>query len=425
MPRVFISYSHDSPEHCDAVLNLSDRLREQGIDCIIDQYEFSPPEGWHRWTEKQIRDADFVLMICSEGYYKKVMGMEPPDLGLGVKWESNLIYQHLYDAGTQNKKFIPVLLKNCKTDYIPTPVKGATYYFCDTQEGYEKLYRHLTHQPAIKKPKLGEMQSLPPLQRQTDFFKPCNVPYPKNPFFTGREDVLKRLYETLIFTKATVISQTQAISGLGGIGKTQTAVEYTYRYRNFYKAILWVTAETIGTLISDFVKIAALLNLPEKDAEQQELAVAAVKLGLQRNSDWLLIFDNADTPELIEDFMPFDFQGHILLTSRAQAFDNLGIINPIEMQQMTPNEAEKFLIKRTGRSRLTRSERECLKKLAEELGYLPLALEQAGAYIYRKKCSFQDYLLSYRKMGIKLLEKSKVIAAKYPKSVATTWLINF
>jgi len=425
MPRVFISYSHDLPEHCDAVLNLSDRLRDQGIDCIIDQYEFSPPEGWHRWTEKQIREADFVLMICSEGYYKKVMGMEQPGIGLGAIWEGNLIYQDLYDSGSQNTKFIPVLLKNGKTTYIPTPVKGATYYFCDTQEGYEKLYRHLTNQPAINMPELGKVQSLPPLQRQTDFFKPCNVPYPKNPFFTGREDVLKRLYQTLILTKATVISQTQAISGLGGIGKTQTAVEYTYRYRNFYKAILWVTAETLGTLISDFAKIAALLNLPEKDADQQELAVAAVKQWLQSNSDWLFIFDNADTPELIEDFMPIDFQGHILLTSRAQAFDNIGIINPIEMQKMSPNEAEKFLIKRTGRSKLPASERECLKKLAEELDYLPLALEQAGAYMYRKKCAFQDYLLSYRKMGITLLEKSKVIAAKYPKSVATTWLINF
>jgi TIR domain len=64
-PTAFISYSHDSPEHADRVLALSDRLRADGIDCILDQYEVSPPEGWPRWMDRHIRTADFVLMICT------------------------------------------------------------------------------------------------------------------------------------------------------------------------------------------------------------------------------------------------------------------------------------------------------------------------------------------------------------------------
>src|SRR5438132_7154560 len=110
-PKVFISYSHDSPEHADRVLEFADRLRADGIDAILDQYEISPEEGWPRWMDRQIRDADFVLMVCTETYYRRVMGEEETGKGLGVRWEGSLIYQHLYTAGTLNRRFIPVLLE--------------------------------------------------------------------------------------------------------------------------------------------------------------------------------------------------------------------------------------------------------------------------------------------------------------------------
>jgi len=99
-PIVFISYSHDSPEHSDRVLALSDRLRADGIDCILDQYEDSPPEGFPRWMDRNIRAADFVLMTCTPTYYRRVMGDEEPDKGHGVAWESTLIYQYIYNEGT-------------------------------------------------------------------------------------------------------------------------------------------------------------------------------------------------------------------------------------------------------------------------------------------------------------------------------------
>src|SRR6266480_2693467 len=107
-PKVFLSYSHDSPEHADRVLALSDRLRADGIDCVLDQYEDSFPEGFPRWMERQIRAADFVLMICTPTYYRRVMGEEKPSIGHGVAWESTLIYQYIYNAGTSNARFIPV-----------------------------------------------------------------------------------------------------------------------------------------------------------------------------------------------------------------------------------------------------------------------------------------------------------------------------
>ncbi len=169
-PTVFISYSHDSPQHADRVLAFANRLVEDGVNAILDQYESSPPEGWPRWMDKHIRGADFVLMICTEIYFRRVMGEEKLGTGLGVKWEGNLIYQHIYNADTTNTRFIPVLFKSGKVEHIPTPLQGATYYHVDTQDGYEELYRRITNQPRTVKPILGRLRTLPPRERKQDFF---------------------------------------------------------------------------------------------------------------------------------------------------------------------------------------------------------------------------------------------------------------
>ena len=171
-PTVFISYSHDSTEHMDCVLALSNRLRDEGIDCILDQYETSPSQGWPRWMDKHIHDVEFVLMICTEAYYKRIMGEEEPGKGLGVKWEGNLIYQHIYNADTENTRFIPVLFENGRIEYIPTPLQMATHYRVDTKEGYKDLYRRITNQPKAKKPELGKLRKLPARERKQDFFAP-------------------------------------------------------------------------------------------------------------------------------------------------------------------------------------------------------------------------------------------------------------
>ncbi len=146
---MFISYSWDNEGHVRAVLELSNRLRSEGIDCVIDQYEESPPEGWPRWMDKKIRDSRFVLMVCTETYSKRVMGEEIPDTGMGVRWEGGLIYQHLYNAGA-NQRFIPVLFRGADKKFIPTPLQSATHYRVDTQAAYDKLYARLLNRPGLR-----------------------------------------------------------------------------------------------------------------------------------------------------------------------------------------------------------------------------------------------------------------------------------
>ena len=178
-------------------------------------------------------------------------------------------------------------------------------------------------------------------------------------------------------------------------------------------------ADTHLALTTGFVEIARALNLPEKDAQNPDNAVRAGLRWLEDNSNWLLIFDNADTPELLKGFRPRNLRGHILLISRAQVFDALGIAKPVEMEAMLPDEALKFLFARTGRDDNNTAERDAATQLASELGYLPLALEQAGAFITAKKARFQDYLTSYGKRRSKLLEEARPVTGDYPASVAS------
>ena len=222
------------------------------------------------------------------------------------------------------------------------------------------------------------------------------------------------------------MNQASAIWGLGGIGKTQTAIEYAYRYfydQPFYEWVLWVNADAL-TLTADFGAIATKLGLPNAQQQGVEEQIAAVQHWLETHDRWLLIFDNADDPALLQPLRPRNPNGRLLLTSRAQTFDALEIARPLPVQEMTVAEAREFLGRRTEKPLEEAIEVTAADRLAQELGYLPLALEQAGAYILAKKLSFDKYLAAYRQRRLQLLERQKPLVGNYPNSVATTWSIN-
>lgn len=166
-PRVFFSYSHDSAEHKDRVLALCDRLRQDGLNAWIDQYEQSPPEGWPRWMDRQIEQAEFVLIVCTEVYLRRFRGLETPGRGLGANWEGAVITQELYEAALRNTKFIPVVVSPEDGEHLPIVLRGVTRYRADLEEGYEALLRHLTHQPASPPQDPGPLRELPPHPRPT------------------------------------------------------------------------------------------------------------------------------------------------------------------------------------------------------------------------------------------------------------------
>jgi hypothetical protein len=167
-PRVFISYSHDSEDHKNHVQELSERLLADGIDCHLDVYEPSPPEGWPRWMSTQIDQAEFVLVICTETYNRRADGKESPGVGHGANWEGLLITQQIFEDAGRNNKFIPVLLREYDALHVPKFLKPYSRYCVETPKGLEDLYRRLTAQPAIVKPPLGPLKDLSGQPQKTD-----------------------------------------------------------------------------------------------------------------------------------------------------------------------------------------------------------------------------------------------------------------
>jgi len=144
--RVFVSYSHEGEPHDGLVLELTDQLRMDGIDAICDHYVQAPPEGWPKWMDDQINNAQFVLIVCTKTYLERLQRKMLP-AGKGVIWESNLIFQMIYDAVTISR-VIPILFPGAEAEDIPQPLKPGTYYklqlpfSIETDAEYERLYRH-------------------------------------------------------------------------------------------------------------------------------------------------------------------------------------------------------------------------------------------------------------------------------------------
>jgi len=176
---------------------------------------------------------------------------------------------------------------------LPSLMMGFLQWYSSTHSDTSK-YRDIQSEPIPPALPSAEPErphpsgDLPPIS---------NVPYQRNPLFTGRDNILTQLHDTFNASEEGALTRRQAISGLGGVGKTQITVEYAYRYRNDYQVILWARADSPETLISDFVTIASLLNLTEKDVEDQKIVVNAVTRWLNENSGWLLILDNLENLE--------------------------------------------------------------------------------------------------------------------------------
>jgi tetratricopeptide (TPR) repeat protein len=258
-----------------------------------------------------------------------------------------------------------------------------------------------------------------------------NVPYQRNMFFTGREELLDRLYYLLNKrTSVVAVTQTCALTGLGGIGKTQTVLEYLYRHCEEYDAVFWLKGDTRENLLSDFLHIASLFGLPERDASDQAVTIAAIQQWLREQTAWLLVLDNVDNLHLAREFIPTGYRGHCLLTTRAQAMGR--VAQRLDVEEMDEETGALFLLRRAGRltpenSLLDSPEEERLlaMELVHELGGLPLALDQAGAYMEEAPCSLADYRHLYQKRRLALLSLRGGVVNDHPEPVTTTWSISF
>ncbi len=385
--ELFYSYAHEDERLRNELEKHLSLMKRQRLISQWHDRNIGAGTEWANEINTRLNTARIILLLISPDFIAS-------DYCYSIEMTRALERHQAGEARVIPIILRPTDLKNSpfsKLQALPKDAKPITRWkdrdeaFLNVAEGIRKAISDLTATSSAT-------QSSPQL---------WNIPYRRNPFFTGREDILTTLHNQLQTGKPAALTQPQAINGLGGIGKTQTAVEYAYRHRDEYHPILWATAATRESLIADFVKIATLLNLPEQNAQKQDRAVAAVKHWLSSNKDWLLILDNADDLEMASDFLPIEYTGHILLTTRAQFTGT--IANGIDLEKMDLAEGTLLLLRRARvlakdaqLDQVNSEERATAEAIVKVLDGLPLALDQAGAYIEETQCGLAGYLELYR-----------------------------
>jgi tetratricopeptide (TPR) repeat protein len=267
-----------------------------------------------------------------------------------------------------------------------------------------------------------------------------NLPYKSlGSLFKGRDNFLSKIHDTLGraelhgFERSATISAPAtavAIYGLGGSGKTRVAIEYALHYADEYTALLFVRADSRAGLQQNLAALSGdtALDLPQKDEPKIEAQMAAVLQWLQQHAAWLMIFDNADTEEAAHEVQDrlgeLTLSGQVLVTSRLANWPSA--IGSVSLESLTEADAAAFLLERTqDRRRKTSDDDAQARAVGEDLGQLPLALEQAGAYIDKYRLTFADYLAEWQGQRDKVLTWFDERLMQYPMSVAVTWQTSF
>jgi hypothetical protein len=238
----------------------------------------------------------------------------------------------------------------------------------------------------------------------------------RNKNFTGRDTLLQELGAGLVSSVTAVLPH--ALHGLGGVGKTQVAIEYAHRNRSSYDVVWWIPADQPELVQSSLAALAPHLELPPASATGVQDAASAVLDALRRGrpyARWLLVFDNADQPEDINDLIPRG-PGHALVTSRNHRWSGLAETIPVNV--FSRSESVEFLSKRVPKAISSSA----ADQLADELGDLPLALEQAGALQAETGMPPQQYLELLKEHTRELLAESK--PSEYAVPMTAAWRIS-
>ena len=243
-----------------------------------------------------------------------------------------------------------------------------------------------------------------------------NVPYNRNAHFVGREQDLADLHARPIAHERG--RRVQAIHGLGGVGKSQLALEYAYKFAHEFQIVWWLSADEPATLALQYSKLGQRLGMRFPEGAKLDDIRHHIRRVLNTRHDWLLIFDNAAGPEDVQNYIPQDRTGQVLITSRNPNWGS--VARPLPLRGLKRAEAVAFLLSRSGRQ----GRGDSATRLAMALGDLPLALEQAAACIEQTGISFTDYLKRFETHWAELLKDVRY-AGDYPDSVAMTWELSF
>jgi hypothetical protein len=385
-------------------------LEEQGHRVLVQAWDFVPGTSWVQGMQSGVTHSARMIALLSPTYLSSVYGQ--------AEWQA--VWGT--DPLGNRRKLLTVRVADCDRPGLLGPIVGIDVFGVPEAKAQARL-RDMVTRATTRRAKPGEKPSFPTAQRAIPHEarfpgalpQVWNIPA-RNPNFTGRASALTALAAELAASGTMTVT---SVRGMGGVGKTQLANEYAHLHATHYDLVWWIAAEEPALIADQFARLAAAMGLePGQDAEMVRLEVHQ---RLRETPGWLLIFDNADTADDIRGWLPPSLlspgaPGHVLVTTRRDGFTSLGAVHDLDVVDEV--EAMQIL-----RARVPQIGDEVAGQIAAELGRLPLALEQASAYITRSRRSPGDYLQLLRTRAQQLYGQGKV--ASREETIATLWTLSF
>lgn len=277
---------------------------------------------------------------------------------------------------------------------------------------WDDIQKLLHHYPDVIKRYYPAITANPYLEPKNDQW----ISFLANPSFTGRTEIFENINNH--FTKKSHSPINIALNGLGGVGKTEIAKEYAHLHKNEFNKILFVSATSSEVAASMISGSASSFQINPSIVSDKKNLVNQIVRQIEQTGQNLIIFDNAESPADLEEFLPKSGENFVIITSRNPLWNS--IAQTIDIDVFKREESIEFLLKKTGQKEHLSS----INELAQELGDLPLALEQAASYIIETGRKIPDYLILYRQYPIKLLAH-KTKSSNYPAALAKTWDLSF
>jgi tetratricopeptide (TPR) repeat protein len=396
-------------------------LEEAGYSTLLQDWDMPPGTAFVHAMDQAIQHTRHILLVLSPAYLGSKM--------TEAEWRPGFVA----DPSGNQRRLLPVRIERCEPkglladrvwiDLVGLDEATARATLLDGVARALRDRARPTSRPRFPKTAAGAAVTKPLFP--TALPPVWNLPFHRNRLFTGRDGELADLAAAR--EEGETVAVTQVLQGGGGVGKTALATEYAYRNRSAFDTVWWVRAEEPASLVTDYAGLADGHRLPEASQPDQQVVALAVRRWLQEHDRWLLVLDNATAPDsptglqaplaTLLALLPHVVHGQVLITTRDASWEHHASL--YELEVFTSEEAVAFLLARSGSS-----DQNAAAAVGELLGSLPLALEQAGAYVRETRMSLSSYLEQLRQYPRLTMTKGRPRDRDPTDTVATTWQVS-